>query len=291
MPLYKRNKEKIFFIHIPKCGGTSARDVLKQNGWERIKEPDSLKNSHVHMLHKFWKHWPEAKDCSNKFTLVRNPADRLASHCEMWIQHMFDQSFKKALDAMEFPEEKWDINFLENFFSPIENYFDKHIPHSKLLNKDQRIARLKKNIEWWGKNVKDLSAPLFLDMHVREYNEQTGKHIEISSFEDVVAEYFKHPVNLKEKESNWFSSPSRNYVSEDTQVYKLEEPEKFLEDLYKKGIISLGSFLAGFPRNNRKRMGFLNQKSKTFNNESAVKKQFLDFYREDYIRFNYELTI
>tara|TARA_R110002020_G_scaffold37124_25_gene112146 strand:+ start:8389 stop:9054 length:666 start_codon:yes stop_codon:yes gene_type:complete len=71
MPVLKRDKDVIHFIHIPKTGGTSVLQLLEENGWIAMKE------SHDHPHREIWEDYD--KIWNYQFTVVRNPLDKIES--------------------------------------------------------------------------------------------------------------------------------------------------------------------------------------------------------------------
>jgi hypothetical protein len=95
MPLYRRENRVIHHVHIPKCAGTSIKQMLEESGWKKIKlavpshlintvrcrkENNAFYTGHEHRS--IWENWlmtdasliPELQ-----FAIVRNPYDRFNS--------------------------------------------------------------------------------------------------------------------------------------------------------------------------------------------------------------------
>ena len=98
MPLYEREGKKIYFVHIPKCGGMSVRKLLELNGWNRIPPPALFSQGGGHQLYSVWKDWEAVTDASFVFTVVRHPYVRLISHINMWFKILFDFDSQKIVD-------------------------------------------------------------------------------------------------------------------------------------------------------------------------------------------------
>ncbi len=99
MSLFKRKDRLIHFIHIPKCGGTSVRELLNENGWkeERFPVPENLEctirvkpasdgklyTKHAHRA--IWKAWK--KDPEFQFAIIRNPYERFISNLSQMFRN------------------------------------------------------------------------------------------------------------------------------------------------------------------------------------------------------------
>lgn len=70
--IFERDNRHIFFIHIPKTGGTSARRLLESEGWTWINKD---MNKHLH-----YDEWSKHDNIWDfEFTITRNPYERFLS--------------------------------------------------------------------------------------------------------------------------------------------------------------------------------------------------------------------
>jgi len=92
MSIFERSGRRIHFIHIPKCCGTSIKQMLEDNDWilhPYPSVPEYLQNElHVekkemqsgflnHVHRNIWSMWSMQRDY--QFAIVRNPYDRILS--------------------------------------------------------------------------------------------------------------------------------------------------------------------------------------------------------------------
>ena len=92
MAVFKKEEERILFVHIPKTGGTSINQWIFDNGWtpshihatfdgyskeflNHTKKRLSAKG-HTHAANHRWKEWGKF---DHKFAVVRDPLDRMMS--------------------------------------------------------------------------------------------------------------------------------------------------------------------------------------------------------------------
>ena len=76
MPQYVKDGKKVFFIHIPKTGGSSLEKMFVDNGWEEL-EYGSIGKSQQHDRRYIWSQ--NVSEDVEKITIIRNPVDRLLS--------------------------------------------------------------------------------------------------------------------------------------------------------------------------------------------------------------------
>jgi hypothetical protein len=93
MPLYRSQSALIFFVHIPKAGGTSIENALKNAGVRRAMIMSKAKNlaadygrctpQHIHA--NVYKRYLPKSFLDYAFTVVRNPYGRIASEYKMKV--------------------------------------------------------------------------------------------------------------------------------------------------------------------------------------------------------------
>lgn len=123
--------KKVFFIHIPKCGGTSIFETLKVK-----KKIELVGGAHSYASRHF-------KDKVDLFvTQVRNPYDRIVSHFKMIKQynneHDLDiNDFINCIDNLQYTDKKRSI-FMPNHFKPMSTWINgvKNVKVFKLENGD-----------------------------------------------------------------------------------------------------------------------------------------------------------
>ncbi len=87
MPLFRRGPQTVFFVHIPKTGGTSVEETFKSEGWiEALRMKDALgylPATPQHLQADLYTKLVPAQFYDYAFTVVRNPFARLASEYRM----------------------------------------------------------------------------------------------------------------------------------------------------------------------------------------------------------------
>ena len=78
MPIFEKGDRKIFFIHIPKTGGTSVIHLLENAGWQLREDTQPH-----HPDRNVWETWEENWD--SEFCLSRNPYSRFLSQIRYTI--------------------------------------------------------------------------------------------------------------------------------------------------------------------------------------------------------------
>lgn len=82
MPIYRINDKLILFTHIPKCGGTSVHETLRDLGassfMSSTEKINGIPPQHLHRdaMHKLF---PDISMFDYVFSIVRNPFDRIQS--------------------------------------------------------------------------------------------------------------------------------------------------------------------------------------------------------------------
>lgn len=158
MPLYYNPQidKKIFFIHIPKTGGSSINKLFLDNNYIATKL--NIQSGQQHMLFNYWKNKID-KDVE-KIVVIRNPIDRIISeirgnysyyskiiypfNIDKCIKYIFenelnrkDNHFKKIVDFV-------DINNLEEYnitiFKFEDDFYEEIIKKYNLKHFDNHIV-------------------------------------------------------------------------------------------------------------------------------------------------------
>jgi hypothetical protein len=83
MPLYRQADRIVFFIHIPKTGGSTVEEVLKARGARQAlkyhKRQGFSQTTPQHMHREIFRNWVPPGFYDYAFCLVRNPYSRMAS--------------------------------------------------------------------------------------------------------------------------------------------------------------------------------------------------------------------
>lgn len=114
MPLFHNGDDLILFVHIPKCGGTAIENAFRDGGWEwgYLNEPKKTgynetpcnpQHYHTELIEQLIM---PTENCTDQFTIVRNPYTRLISEF-LWQTQMsnfvrangYNEQFFNALES------------------------------------------------------------------------------------------------------------------------------------------------------------------------------------------------
>ena len=152
MPIYHRKKEKIHFIHIPKCAGTSVSSLLINNGWkkedlvipEKYKnEIFNSKNTSKHIHRKIWKDININADFT--FTTVRNPYDRFYSEVGWVLKGLNIKASDMRSDYSVLIFNKLYNENFKNGNSGIDNNHWR--PQSEFVDKSVSVFKIESELE------------------------------------------------------------------------------------------------------------------------------------------------
>jgi|TARA_B110000444_G_scaffold243219_1_gene261366 hypothetical protein len=87
MPLFHNGDDLVLFVHVPKCGGTAIEKAFMKAGWDvgYMNEPKATgyneapcnaQHYHAELIEHLIM---PSKNCTDQFTVIRNPYDRLIS--------------------------------------------------------------------------------------------------------------------------------------------------------------------------------------------------------------------
>lgn len=143
MPLYRHDNKIVFFVHIPKTGGTTVETALKQAGAvEALKFKSKNPYSKATLQHMHAEVYRLAVDRSFHdwcFTVVRNPYARFASEYKMKVVDAEDDTETSVAD--------WAIQNFERFreFSYTR---DNHIrPQVQFTSKRTTVFRFEEGLD------------------------------------------------------------------------------------------------------------------------------------------------
>jgi|TARA_E500000331_G_C17229019_1_gene701718 hypothetical protein len=211
--IFEKGDIRVLFIHIPKTGGTSVRNLMISEGWTALPNPDipvtalaskelnGPRNSN-HQHEKLRREWVKTWDY--EFTFVRNPYDRILSRAKQQARDLEIDEIKEI-----------------NFFAWV----------------DDILLRVLKE-----------EGPGAEDNHHR---------------------------------------PQHHFISEDTAVFRIEDQkEDFLKALRDRKIIGKSALLGSF---NQSLPDYKQIKKPNWKQQGLIHKDFLDIYREDFVKFGYEI--
>ena len=143
MPIYLKKNEKILFVHIPKCGGSSFSDFLIRKKYEEsltvrgkaIKDIEFWKSSPQHLHRDVLKKLLNFEKFDKIITIVRDPFERLKSEY-YWQLNAGIIKDKEILPG------KWFDNLIDKYHT--NNYiYDNHIrPQNEFLINESKVFKL-----------------------------------------------------------------------------------------------------------------------------------------------------
>lgn len=110
MALFVKEETKIYYVHIPRCGGRYVKNIFEENEYNTLHNDweQSIIGISVMHLHYPYYNYLEGVQESPKFSVVRDPFNRFCS-----------SAFLTAMHLEENPEECFnsltDKSFLEDF--------------------------------------------------------------------------------------------------------------------------------------------------------------------------------
>jgi len=286
MPLYERNGRKIYFIHIPKCAGSSIKNLLLAEGWYLVEEPWNT----LHAPYSFWKNIEPIINCDFKFTVVRNPLTRLCSFVNLHLSHQFSAGLETeyAMFRGDIPIDKDCL--LEQWTRLDIRGVDEN-NHKFLLKDVSWDDAIRVVAEWKGyfnagpvpiQNaiVRSYIAQLVGSRYKKNWSDVTAEDLISMVFED---------CNPHADAVGGTPLPAIRYIGPDVHVFKIEGVSSLLQKLYNENIISHEALkLAAFPRENIKPIDFLRNKPLFFT-KPEIEKEFYRLYYEDFKLFGYDI--
>ena len=187
MPIYiKKNRKKVFHIHIPKTGGSSVSKIFSNNGWSQ-EEAFSVSSGRQHALKEEWER-SVGKDVE-KFTIIREPLQRIISEIrgdytvyqdiiKPWnidgcISHMLKHETHKENNHLRKIIDFIDINKLDEqnitVFRYEENWTNRLKQKLNLIGEFPRVV----GASYWtdmDATVSDKSISLVKEYYIEDYN-------------------------------------------------------------------------------------------------------------------------
>jgi len=129
--LLKKNKNKIFFVHIPRTGGRYITNLFMRNGFEFLSCDEfsfvkGINQRHLHhdLLQNF-----NIYNNNKKFTIVRNPLSRFVSATSVDMdtnrnKHKFKlNTVNNVIEYIKFQQERYSYSI--NWFRPQHEFISK----------------------------------------------------------------------------------------------------------------------------------------------------------------------
>jgi hypothetical protein len=287
MPLYERNGRKVYFIHIPKCAGSSIKNLLLAEGWSLVEEPWNQ----LHVPYSFWKNIEPIVNCDFKFTIVRNPLTRLGSFVNLHLSHQFSVGWETYYAMF-----RGDIPIDKDYLLELWTRFDIQgvdENNHKFLLKDISWDDAIRVVEEWKGHFNVAPAPI-QNAIVRSYIAQLVGSRYKKNWNDVTAEDLISMVfedcNPHVDAVGGTPLPAIRYIGPGVHAFKIEDVSSLLQKLYNENIISHEALkLAAFPRENIRRIDFLRNKPLFFT-KPKIEKEFYRLYYEDFKLFGYDIS-
>lgn len=195
MPIFKKGKQDLLFVHVPKTGGTSIEKLFQLSGWSTAYLDLSLKGKsfnhlrrcspqHMHaemlkqqlLIHKF----------SGMFMMVRHPYDRFRSE--------YAYINKGNCDPFAVTVEAWACKVLKAY-SKNHFVYDNHLrPQYEFYIPGTIVYKLENG---FNKTIQDLAAKYkieFVDKELREMSRE--KESGFSSSEVELNDSVKNMLNI-----------------------------------------------------------------------------------------------
>ena len=131
------DEHKTIFVHIPKNAGT-AIETLFGNSSFRIQPP---KHANIHEIKKTF---PEIYDSYSKFTIMRNPYDKMVSWY-FYLKRNALENVSTECDVIEFnewikdPSKFWNFNDPISFLKPQHTWVDDTVVIIKFENLNEEL--------------------------------------------------------------------------------------------------------------------------------------------------------
>ena len=138
-------KYKTIFIHIPKNAGTSIEEYFGNNSFK--VQPNKHDN-----IYDIKKMFPNPYNNYRKFTIIRNPYDKMVSWYFYLRRNTFENVFAEG-DVIEFnewikdPSKFWNFNDPISYLKPQHNWVDKTVRIIKFENLNKELE------EFFGEEI------------------------------------------------------------------------------------------------------------------------------------------
>ena len=291
------------FIHIPKTAGMAARLMLRNSGWKNVYDDQKGnlqvgegKEYHGHMPYSHWKDWAPAKESLFEFTIVRNPVRRMASLIDMWFKEKFGEAWAQASQGgSEWNNDEvrkilFETGALRALDVPTEELFVTIVCYFGFLEEDPKVAQLIKNIGITTQEEYDALVIKGQRICIQNYTKNLLKtHVNPDlgqiTWLDCLDFYFKNNDLENVDRIGVGLCPMHLYPSERTKIYKQEEMQGMVDDLYRLNAIDSDDLP---PPTNEAISKLMPGRSSQWSDNPELRDTFFGLYEKDFDLFDYD---
>ena len=125
MPVYRQDKKRFHFIHIPRTAGRFVESVIEDNNFklenDLSNEIEGIERLHLHR--DLYEKYLDIKGITN-ITIIRNPIDRFFS-CSIFLKRMYGNDIQEAMeDPIMFSMmlKNFPLTQAVNWFRPLSDF-------------------------------------------------------------------------------------------------------------------------------------------------------------------------
>jgi hypothetical protein len=289
MPIFERDNQKIHFIHVPKAGGTSLREILVKSGWRDMTKGRYGSFRTWHVPYKYWKEWDEVNKCDFEFAIVRNPVTRMSSLIQMWLRSFWLEAHAEAYEAggNYGPEMRNLLASIEIITPNASKETLAAAVESIIIPTDpedvRALASLNKTTPSHLIDIINNNANTAM---IRCAEVNIGCRLDNCSWADLLEAYMASGAFSSMESPGLSPCPMVKYVGPNTHVYRFEKYPEILSDLVDRGIAD--PRFVNVSKNRWKHLCHYVDNVMTCSEYPLDK--FYDIYREDFETFGYDLN-
>ena len=125
MPVYRQDKKRFHFIHIPRTAGRFVESVIEDNNFKLENDlSDEIEGvERLHLHRDLYEKYLDIKGITN-ITIIRNPIDRFFS-CSIFLKRMYGDDIQEAMeDPIMFSMmlKNFPLTQAVNWFRPLSDF-------------------------------------------------------------------------------------------------------------------------------------------------------------------------
>ena len=125
MPVYRQDKKRFHFIHIPRTAGRFVESVIEDNNFKLENDlSDEIEGvERLHLHRDLYEKYLDIKGITN-ITIIRNPIDRFFS-CSIFLKKMYGDDIQEAMeDPIMFSMmlKNFPLTQAVNWFRPLSDF-------------------------------------------------------------------------------------------------------------------------------------------------------------------------